>query len=1554
MYDPPTGLQDYVELLNRSTKNIDLAQIRFADAVQTFRNISTSQRVLKPGQFMVVLRDSVLLNVFPGAPLAVMGSGFPSLNNTGQESVIIKAGEVTIDSVTWNSSTWGGSKVSLERRSATAPATSRNNWLPSTDSRRGTAGFTNTAQPDTTRPRITGISIVDAQTIELTVDEDLLLSSASQASATITGGLTVNIVSVPDARIIRVQLLQAMTNRTEYTLTVSGATDVFNNPMRVEPRTFTYFTLGNPLPGAIRITEFMYDPPTGFTEFIEIRNVTETAFNLQNWTYNDRGGARRAITTLPFMLPPDGFVVLAPDSTVARLFPGIKILTMGSGFHSLNNSDDNIVIRSSAGVLLDSLTYFSSWGGAAVSLERRSLTVSSVLQDNWGSSIAAEKATPGRTNSIGALTGAPTLLTAFASRPDTLTFDFNRAVQFSDNFSVQITPNRAVSGFSINNRRLILRLGVPLNDQETITVRLSGLEDIFKNPAGTIQRSLSFFEFKTPAPGDIRITEFLYDPPTGTGEFVEIRNVTNRVLNLQNWVLNNSRLSRPVITTPRALMPGAYFVFAADSSILRNFGTVDGVVVPSFPALNNTTDAVVIRSAERVTLDSLTYTASWGGSRASLERRSLTLAATEQDNWGTSLATTRMTPGTDNTVAPLSTPPALVAVSLQTPDSIFVDFDRNISAGTAFMVQLTGTSAPTVLATNFTARRMRIRLSRFLNDRETVGLVFENVRDIFGNTLSRTEREITYYDFKPANLASLRITEFAYDPPPGIAEFVELENISNDVLDLNTLRISNRATTFRTISATRRPFLPRQRIVLTGDSALFRAFPASNVLVVTGFPTLTNTSDAVVIKNLQGLTLDSLTYTSGWGGREFSLERRSNTVRATVAANWGNSPATARHTLGLPNLITPDVTRPTAFTADLIAGDSVRVRFSEDIQPNIGNPQVLAAGVPATALRFSGMDVFAGFSSLNISGSTLNIGIRGFQDWFGNMMRDTTLSIVIPVFEPAAPGDLVINEFLYRSNTTYPEFVEVWNVSRKRINLSGWRIANESGSAQIRPLIAKTSNGLNIPLLPDSMIVLTGNATLAATLRNAWLVTGMPTLGNAGDNIVLRNPAGLAIDSLYYRDSWGASTAGQALERRDPFRFSNDPANWATVSNGGTPGRVNRNFEPDVTPPAILIVKPLGADTLEVRFSEFVTVPADAFSVNGVASATLQPNSTPAKVWRVRAPTLLQPGTVTSVSVTRATDARDNAAVNLTAPVAWRPRAGELAINEILADPIAITNDNRPDQSEYVELVNTSRAAVSIEGVRLQTPRDELGRFRILAVDDTRWRYLNPGERMVVHADTAKTFLNSRISVYFGINDGTYFFRSQRTTLGMGATSGTVIVADSTGFVIDSVAYSSRWHNPNRRDTRGRSLERIDPKTNPNQGFNWSTSTAEIGGTPGAPNTLFRDVQVIENENTVTVSPNPFSPDADGFEDQTVIAWRFDRSDYMLRIRVFDRYGRQIRTIADHFPAGTQGSVLWDGDGDDRKTARPGLYIVVIEAYDSAGGRRKTFKQTVALAAGRG
>jgi flagellar hook assembly protein FlgD len=157
------------------------------------------------------------------------------------------------------------------------------------------------------------------------------------------------------------------------------------------------------------------------------------------------------------------------------------------------------------------------------------------------------------------------------------------------------------------------------------------------------------------------------------------------------------------------------------------------------------------------------------------------------------------------------------------------------------------------------------------------------------------------------------------------------------------------------------------------------------------------------------------------------------------------------------------------------------------------------------------------------------------------------------------------------------------------------------------------------------------------------------------------------------------------------------------------------------------------------------------------------------------------------------------------------------------------------------------------------------------------------------------------------------------------------------------------WHNADVVDKTGRSLEKINPLLPSHVARSWTTCTKTLGGTPGNSNSVFTLSPVKDTK--ISVGPNPFSPDGDGREDFAIIRYEVPLTVATLRARIYDSAGRRIRTLANNEQTGAAGEVVWDGFDDERRRARVGVYIVLVEALDSAGGIVETAKAVVVVAA---
>ena len=269
-----------------------------------------------------------------------------------------------------------------------------------------------------------------------------------------------------------------------------------------------------------------------------------------------------------------------------------------------------------------------------------------------------------------------------------------------------------------------------------------------------------------------------------------------------------------------------------------------------------------------------------------------------------------------------------------------------------------------------------------------------------------------------------------------------------------------------------------------------------------------------------------------------------------------------------------------------------------------------------------------------------------------------------------------------------------------------------------------------------------------------------------------------------------------------------------------------------------------------------------------------------------------------------------------------------LIVNEIMYDP-------ESNSSEYVEFYNLSSDSINIGGWKFE---DENGNTNKLI--ETSFSIL-PQQYFILFADSSSL---ADYNLYDYDNKNII----GESSLGLVNTGELILLKDVRGNVIDSVFYSDRWNNKNIASTKGKSLERINPNLNGNDPLNWSTSVNSLGGTPGNQNSIF--AENLNQSANISVSPNPFSPDNDGFEDFAVINYNLTLATSQVRIKIFDSKGRLVRTLVNNQASGSNGSIIFNGFDDENNSLRMGIYIIFLEALNDNSGVVETIKTVVVVA----
>jgi hypothetical protein len=437
-------------------------------------------------------------------------------------------------------------------------------------------------------------------------------------------------------------------------------------------------------PGIV-VNEIMYAPASPEPEWIELFNRGSEPANLKKWQVTDATASRHLLPATDIIVPAGGFLLLTKDSILlhdARGSLACPIINV-SGFPSLNNSGDAIMLYDALGRLMDSLVYRPEWGGSegGRSLERRDADAPSTEQHIWGTCAAPVGATPGLPNSIvrHEFDLSISALFVLAGTVDTMVAIIRNAgkrpaggyaLLFYDdaNFDSLAVPGEL---FGRADPEGLLdpcdSLRVPFG--LVLSPGLHHLIAVAEFPADERPEDNRAVcgAMRAWPPGTLLVNEIMADPLSGKSEYVELVNASDRTVDLKGWGiadLTGSAGEAVISAVSRLIYPGEFLVLAADSSLIGQFPALAAidprliiVLHAGHLSLNNDGDAVVIHDALHVTVDSVMYSASWhnpdlpDATGRSLERISKAVPSVDPRNWGSCVDPSGGSPGLRNSIS---------------------------------------------------------------------------------------------------------------------------------------------------------------------------------------------------------------------------------------------------------------------------------------------------------------------------------------------------------------------------------------------------------------------------------------------------------------------------------------------------------------------------------------------------------------------------------------------------------------------------------------------------------------------------------------------------------------------------------------------------------------------------------------------------------------------------------------------------------------------------------------------------------------------------------------
>jgi hypothetical protein len=513
---------------------------------------------------------------------------------------------------------------------------------------------------------------------------------------------------------------------------------------------------------------------------------------------------------------------------------------------------------------------------------------------------------------------------------------------------------------------------------------------------------------------------------------------------------------------------------------------------------------------------------------------------------------------------------------------------------------------------------------------------------------------------------------------------------------------------------------------------------------------------------------------------------------------------------------------------------------------------------------------------------------------------------------------LIINEILYDTDTRDQEWIELYNPRSTPVDLSQWKIRDN------RQKIELSAGSFLIE--PCSFVVLS-HVPLAAGCGFANLVqANLPELNNSGDVIALYDNTGHLIDSTCYEAS-SQSERFISLERVRYADSSLDANNWrfCVDSTGSTPGRLNsvspHDYDLAFSQDAFQIYPkhPKAGDKVNVSIrvkntgrltavgaglALFYQTPGSGRKIllqEKVLQPDLNPdqqaeilfewNNPPAGYYEIIAEIDYPSDTVMSN--------------NRFQQQIFFSYSSRIVINEIMYDPLTSGKD-------WLEIFNAGADTINMKSWSL-CAGDTIKKYCITNIP----LMLKPGQFLVITADSAfsrLTISQELLSVLAKVPP-------------LNNTFSHIFLLDTNLYIIDDVCYYGEWGGGN-----GVSLERIQPFLDSDEKNNWSSCVDQTGHTAGRVNSIYTSLPLPAA--TLTVCPDPFSPDQDGFQDLAVISYTCPALTAIVNIKIFDVTGRLVRFLCNNQPSGSHGTFFWDGLNDAGQKCRIGIYFIYFEALN--------------------
>ena len=441
--------------------------------------------------------------------------------------------------------------------------------------------------------------------------------------------------------------------------------------------------------------------------------------------------------------------------------------------------------------------------------------------------------------------------------------------------------------------------------------------------------------------------------------------------------------------------------------------------------------------------------------------------------------------------------------------------------------------------------------------------------------------------FAQSDRYAVVINEIMADPSPVVglpnAEYIELRNCSNRIIDLNKWRIEKGTSIYSITSSTL--LKPDSLIVLCSKTNLPYFTGIARAVALSSFPVLINEEGLLVLKSSDNKIVHAVEYKKKWhenaikatGG--WSLEM-IDPSKPCAENNWTSSKHRNGGTPGNENSIYKIKTvidQPEALQCIALNELTLVIQFSQGVDSaslcSFSNYTFLETNNAVQQAKSIGPLFNQAELKLQspLKPATLyKLATKNIL----SCQKDKSFEIqfITGLQKDPIAKDVIINEVLFNPPPDGKDFVELFNNSSSVINAHELYLSSYNQMGGLNTSY-KLGEG-NYNFFPNDYLIVTEDSSFvkkqwpSSITKKILQINTLPSMPDDAGNILLLNKQGAVLDKMSYTENMHYpflhDPSGVSLERIDPHSSSEEKSNWHSASssvNYATPTNENSQYK---------------------------------------------------------------------------------------------------------------------------------------------------------------------------------------------------------------------------------------------------------------------------------------------------------------------------------------------------------------------------------------------------------